>query len=132
MKAVCRDRSGGNVVGDLFYGGDGWMAMDGDGFQVYKGEKSEKVMDEKATSADTVEHMANFLAAIRARDYKLLHADIEIGVASADLCHLANISYRLKRSLKFDDATRKFTGDDEANRMLTRAYRKPYAVPDKV
>jgi hypothetical protein len=89
-------------------------------------------MEEKADRADTAEHMANFLAAIRARDHKLLNADIEIGVTSADLCHLANISYRLKRSLKFDDATRKFTGDDEANRMLTRAYRKPYAVPDKV
>jgi predicted dehydrogenase len=123
---------GGNTVGNIFYGADGWLAMDGDGFQVYKGEKNQKVMEEKATSADTVEHMANFLAAIRARDYKLLHADIEIGVASADLCHLANISYRLKRSLKFDDATRKFIGDDEANRMLTRAYRKPYVVPDKV
>ena len=120
------------MIGNLFYGADGWMAVDGDGFQVYKGEKDEKVMDEKSNSGGHGPHMANFLAAFRARNYQALHADVQIGVTSADLCHLANISYRLKRSLKFDDATRKFTGDDEANRMLTRAYRKPYVVPDKV
>ena len=38
----------------------------------------------------------------------------------------------LRRKLAFDNATRKFTGDDEANRMLTRDYRAPYVVPDKV
>ena len=55
-----------------------------------------------------------------------------IAVASADLCHMANTSYRLKRMLKFDEATRKYVGDEEANKMLTRNYRKPYIVPEKV
>jgi predicted dehydrogenase len=124
---------GGNTIGNLFYGTDGWMALDGQSFQVYKGEKQEKVMDEKKTQpGDTGWHMSNFLAGVKSRNYKDLHADVEIGVTSADLCHLANISYRLKRSLKFDDATRKFVNDDEANKMLTRNYRKPYVVPDKV
>jgi predicted dehydrogenase len=124
---------GNNVVADLFYGSDGWMAIDGAGFQVYKGLKQEKIMDEKKTAAgDTGPHMANFLAAVKSRNYKDLHADVEIAVPSADLCHLANTSYRLKRSLKFDEATRKYIGDEEANKMLTRNYRKPYVVPEKV
>jgi hypothetical protein len=55
-----------------------------------------------------------------------------VGVASADLCHLGNISYRLKRRLNWDAAARKFVNDAEANRMLTRNYRAPYVVPDKV
>ena len=38
----------GNTVGDLFYGSEGWMANGRSGFQVYKGEKSEKIMDEGA------------------------------------------------------------------------------------
>jgi len=38
-------RQGRNTVGDLFYGTDGYMSIDDDGFQVYKGEKHEKVMD---------------------------------------------------------------------------------------
>lgn len=130
---------GGNTIGDLFYGSEGWMAIDGNGFQVYKGvkegrtEKQEKVMDEaKSNDPDTIPHMANFLSAVKSRNFKDLHADVEIGVASADLAHLANTAYRLKRSLKFDEATRKYVGDEEANKMLTRNYRKPYVVPEKV
>ena len=34
--------------------------------------------------------------------------------------------------LKFDAKTERFTDSDEANKMLTRDYRKPYVVPDKV
>jgi len=124
---------GNNTIGNLFYGSDGWMAIDDAGFQVYKGEKNEKVMDEKHVGkSDTGEHMANFLSAVKSRNIKDLHADVQIGVTSADLCHLANISYRLKRSLKFDDAARKFVNDSEANALLTRHYRAPYVVPAKV
>jgi predicted dehydrogenase len=130
---------GGNTVANLFYGTDGWMAVDGAGFQVYKGvrdgktEKQEKTMDVAKTPVDdTAPHMENFLAAVKSRDYKSLHADLEIAVASADLVHMANTSYRLKRTLRFDEATRKYIGDEEANKMLTRNYRKPYVVPEKV
>jgi predicted dehydrogenase len=124
---------GGNTVGNIFYGSDGWMAVDGAGFQVYKGEKSEKTMDEKNTGkGDTGPHMANFLSAVKSRNNKDLSADVQIGVTSADLCHLANISYRVKRSLKFDDKTQKFVNDNEANALLTRQYRAPYIVPQKV
>jgi predicted dehydrogenase len=122
---------GGNVIGNLFYGSDGWMVLDGSGFQVYK-DKQEKVMDEPRSPGDTGLHMANLLSTVKTRNYKELHADVEVGVASADLAHLANTSYRLKRSLKFDEVSRKYIGDDEANRMLTRNYRKPYVVPEKV
>ncbi|HEY8505188.1 MAG TPA: gfo/Idh/MocA family oxidoreductase, partial [Gemmataceae bacterium] len=41
------------------------------------------------------DHFANFVEAVRARDPKILHADIEEGHLSSALCHLANISYRL-------------------------------------
>jgi hypothetical protein len=48
------------------------------------------------------------------------------------LCHLANISYRLGRSLDFDPETELFLSDQEADLMLSRDYREPYVVPDKV
>jgi hypothetical protein len=75
--------------------------------------------------------MANFLAACRSRNYKDLHADVAIGVMSADLCHLANASYRAGRKLNVDAAKGRFTGDGaaEGNQYLTRPkYRAPYAV----
>ncbi len=123
---------GENTIGNLFLGSEGYMAVDGAGFQVYKGEKRELAMDEKADRGDTIPHIENFFKAVRSRNYKDLTADVEIGVISASLCHLANISYRLKRGLRFDPRSVKFIGDDEANRMLTREYRKPYVVPEKV
>ena len=74
--------------------------------------------------------MKNFLAACRSRNYKQLNAEIEIGAMSAALCHLANISYRVGRKLTWDEAKRNFVNDSEANKLLTRDYRKPYVVCD--
>jgi hypothetical protein len=69
---------------------------------------------------------------MRSRNPRDLTADVEIGVLSACLCHLANISYRLGRKLAFDPKTMTFVGDAAANRMLTRPYRAPYVVPENV
>jgi predicted dehydrogenase len=123
-----------NCVGNLFYGSDGYLSVDDRSFEVYKGEKREKVMDVPAErgASTTGLHMQNFLKAVRSRNYKDLTAEVEIGVISADLCHLANISYRVKRRLAWDDARKQFTGDAEATKLLTRDYRKPYVVPERV
>ena len=52
---------------------------------------------------------------------------------SVILIHLANISYRLGRTLHFDAETLTCKGDAEANKMFTRAaYRAPFVVPEKV
>jgi hypothetical protein len=48
------------------------------------------------------------------------------------LIHFANTSYRLGRTLNFDPKTERYTGDAEANAMLTRNYRAPFVVPEKV
>jgi predicted dehydrogenase len=124
-----------NTIGNLFYGSDGWMAVGGSSFQVYKGEKGEKIMDDKSAShgdGENAPHFRNFFQAMRSRNPRDLTADVEIGVLSACLCHLANISYRLGRKLAFDPKTMTFVGDAAANRMLTRPYRAPYVVPENV
>ncbi len=38
----------------------------------------------------------------------------------------------LGAALEFDPKTEKFTGSDAANALLTRDYRKPFVVPDKI
>jgi predicted dehydrogenase len=124
---------GQNCVGNVFYGLDGFMSLDDDGYQIYKGEKRQLVADVKAAQGSTTAmHMDNFAKAVRSRNYKDLTADVQIGVDSANLCHLANISYRLKRRLEWDPAAERFKNDPEANKLLTREYRKPYVVPEKV
>jgi len=119
------------VIGNLFYGSDGWMSLEGFGFRVYKGEKQEKIMDEKGDDS-SLPHVLNFLDAVRSRKVEHLHADIAIGATVAALAHIANISYRLGRKLNFDQQAMQFPGDAEANKMLTRVYRAPYIVPGMV
>jgi len=79
---------------------------------------------------DTGRHVANFLKAVRSRKPEDLHADINVGRISADLCHLANISYHLGgRTLAFDPAIERFA-DEEANRLAHPNYRAPCVIPN--
>jgi hypothetical protein len=48
-------------------------------------------------------HYKNFTDAMRARDHKILNADIEDGHLSSALCHLGNISLRLGKSIASSD-----------------------------
>ncbi len=124
----------GNTIGNIFYGSNGYMCVDSKGFQVYTGEKHTLAMEEKAQGIiwDTQPHFENFLAAVRSRRHTDLAGDILEGHLSASMCHLANISYRTGRALKFDPAAENFGGDAEANALLTRSYRAPYVIPDPV
>lgn len=123
-------KRGANTIGNIFYGSDGILAIDANGFQIYKGEELVLSQDVKPDGRiwDTKPHMANFLKAVKSRNYKDLNAEIEIGATSAGLCHLANISYRTGKKLKFDSAKMKFVGASDADKLLTRDYRKPYVV----
>ena len=120
-----------NSVGNLFFGSEGYMVVgneDAPFWKTFMGKKREPGPYAKAGG----DHFKNFIDAVRARDPKLLNAPIEEGHISSALCHLANISYRLGRSLDFDPQKEQFIGDEEANAMLTRKYREPYVVPENV
>jgi predicted dehydrogenase len=45
---------------------------------------------------------------------------------------LDGLNYRLGRKLTLDAKAETFVGDAEANKLLTREYRKGFAVPDKI
>jgi predicted dehydrogenase len=122
-----------NCIGDMFYGRDGWMSLDAEGYRIYKGEREGKLVEQakyqEPSMTDTEPHIANFLSAVRSRRYQDLHADVDVGRISADLCHLANISYRRGgQLLKFDPKTERFE-DEEANKLAHPAYREPYVIP---
>lgn len=120
----------GNTVGDLFYGDQGWMSLDGSGYRVFKGDPAKLVQSEKVEGDSLAEHLANFISSIRSRKYQDLHADVDIGRLSADLCHLANISYRMGgRLLKYDAQNERFE-DAEANKLAHPNYRAPYTIPN--
>jgi predicted dehydrogenase len=45
---------------------------------------------------------------------------------------LDGLKYQLGRKLAFDASGESFVGDPEANQLLTRPYRAPFAVPDRI
>ena len=45
---------------------------------------------------------------------------------------IEELTYRVGRTLNFDPAGERFVDDSEANSMLTRNYRAPFVVPEKV
>ena len=77
-------------------------------------------------------HLNNFFDALRAGNPGLLRAPIHEAHLSNTMCLLANVSYSTGRKLQFDAKTEKFVGDAEADKLLTRTYRKPFAVPEKI
>ena len=118
-----------NTVGVIFYGSEGYLVVDSySSWRAYLGEQREPGPHAQAGG----DHYANFIAAVRAENPGLLNCDVEEGHRSAGLTHLANISYRLGRSLDFDPATEAFRNDAEADGMLTRDYRAPYIVKEQV
>ena len=135
---------GGTKIGNLFFGTKGWMYLDGGTWQSYLGHGNEKGPGSTAgaeefadpmniTGAGGAGHVGNFIYALRSGKVEDLTCDIAEGHMSTALPHLANISYRLGRTLRFDVRKEKFIGDSQANKMLKRAsYRNPYVIPERV
>jgi hypothetical protein len=71
-------------------------------------------------------HWANFLWC--AKNKKEPISDVHSHMKMLNICHLAGISARLGRSLKWDDAAEQIVGDEQANAMLARPIRKGYEI----
>src|SRR3954469_5282842 len=114
---------GNNAIGDLFYGSKGYLAVDSySSYKSWMGKEQTPGPEAKAGG----DHYLNFVEAVKSRKRESLNAEIEEGAASTVLVHLANISYRVGRTIHFDPKTLTITGDPEASKMMTRDYRKPF------
>ena len=129
-------------IGNVFYGTAGYLELKGDTWKAFRNREKEPFAVSKPSSgpgeADSLtggedtEHFADLIDAIRSGKDEDLKCTITQGHYSTALPHLANISYRLGRGLKFAGEKEKFVNDTEADAMLTREYRAPYILPDKV
>lgn len=118
-----------NCIGNIFYGSEGYLAIDGyTSYKTFLGKKQEPGPSRREGGSTWV----NFIQAVRSRKREDLVADIEEGHLSSAAMHLANISYHTGRSIQFDPLKEQIVGDVEANNMLRRKYRAPFVVPEKV
>lgn len=72
-------------------------------------------------------HMKYWLDCIGTRERP--NADVEIGHRTASVCHLANITRKLQRKLKWDPENEQFVNDREANQLVDPPRRKGYELP---
>lgn len=96
-------------------------------YERFPEDKTEKDLERHVASAVRW-HMQDLFRAVDKRTRPV--ADIEQGYISSAACILANLSMQLGRTLKWDAATGKVVGDDEANKLLRRAYRAPWVHPE--
>lgn len=73
-----------------------------------------------------INHMGNFFDCVESRKQTI--SDLESQHRSVTTCHIANISQRLNRPLKWDPEKEVFVGDAEANTYLKREQRAGYEV----
>lgn len=143
VRPWCTNTEQGATVGNIFYGDKGILVIKGyNKYETYMGrdrtpgksgndgEKEASGMDRGAGGVDG--HFANFIEAVRKHDKTILHGPVETAHLASGLAHLGNIAYRLGRVLTFDPDSERFVNDTNADEMLTRNYRPPFVVPDKV
>ena len=115
--------TGGNYT--QFTGTEGWVGISRGGIKA----DPPSLLDIKLGPDDvhlpvSRNHGANFLEAVKTREDPV--SNIEDAVHSDIISHVSNIAIRCGRRIVWDPVKEEIIGDEEASRMLTRAYRSPW------
>ena len=106
-----------------FEGDEGWVET-GDSGQIETHPKS--LLQEKRFPGGYPpdNHARAFLDCVKTRQQTISNA--EVAHRSISACHVANICKRLGRPIKWDPVKEECIGDEEGNRLRSRAYREPW------
>jgi len=108
-----------------FVGTEGWVAPSRGGIQADPASLLKvKIRSDEVHLLQDNHHYRNFLKAVLAR--KTPVSDIDSAVQSDIMSHLGDIAIRTGRTIRWDPAKETIVGDEEANRMLSRAMRPPW------
>ena len=120
-----------------FHGENGILVVDRGGWEVYSETDQVKQPQRvfrmmpaprQASAGDYhAGHVRNFLDCLKSRKDPV--AEVEIGHKSVTACHLGNIAARLRRYVAWDAKAERIPGDAEAQALVGRAYRAPWALP---
>ena len=114
-----------------FIGSEGWVGNSGWRSPV---EASSKAILDSVIGPNELHLYTNpkgehddFLLCVKSRNDP--YFPVDIGHRVSTVCHLANISLKLGRKLKWEPAKEQFVGDDSANALLDRKRRDPWQLP---
>ncbi len=116
--------------GVKFEGSEGWASV-ADGYsradlssEALRGEQNKVMSQYTAETQRRLNHMQDFLTCVKTRRQTI--ANPEAMHRSMTTNHAINICLALRRDLKWDPAKEEFIGDEQANRMRSRAARQPW------
>lgn len=120
------------ACGVRYVGTEGWVSV-GDGYAkpdvsspLLEREFNKLVQDYMVQNQRPLNHVRDFLNCVRSRRTPVTSATVAHHTMTTNL--IMDMSLDLKRSLKWDPAKEEFIGDDEANRLRSRAVRKSWLV----
>ena len=123
----------GHGYGIEFYGTEGTLFIDRGGYTLWA--EPGRVGPERVSTANVMKgegsaqhypHVLNFLDCVKSRQKP--NSDVETTHRSTSAPHLGNIAFKLGRKLAWDAQQEQFPGDSEANKLLSKEYRRPWVV----
>lgn len=130
LKLVMRDKGFMGLGSCAFRleGDAGWVeTADSGRIEVSENLRGEiKTVTQQEAAESTTRHVRDFLDCVKSR--KPPRANALAAAQTHIACHAAYIAFQLGRKLRFDPATDSFLGDEQANRMRSRAMREPWRV----
>jgi predicted dehydrogenase len=115
--------------GTRWIGERGWVWVDRGEFETEPaGLKNEVIGPEEIRLYKSRDHYQNFLDCVKSRGPTI--TPCEVAHRSASVGHLAVIAMEVGRKIRWDPESEKIVGDLEAERLLSRAYRSPWQLPD--
>ena len=110
-----------------FEGDDGWIETGDSGQTVVSAETLRAELPAPTLVGTAPEsHARDFFDCVKSRGTP--RANAAVMRQSHLACHAAALAWKLGRKLRFDPVKEEFVGDDEANRMRSRARREPWSV----
>lgn len=126
----------GRSRGALIFGTEGSVLIDRDGYQVFSVDDKkleEKIAGKGTSSADllsadsmTDEHFRNFIGGIR--EGEKLRSPIEEGNISVTILQLANVAWKVNRTLRLDSGDAHILDDRGAMALWRREYEKGWEL----
>jgi predicted dehydrogenase len=114
-------------IGAAFQGTDGTIVTNYGEHKVFrKGKETTDFKRPDPTIPDSPGHLREFLDSVKSR--KLTTCDVEYGHRLTKGGHLGTIAYRTGRRIEWNDATETIVGDKDAQKRVTRQYRKPWKL----
>ncbi len=126
VKVLCTD-SNQNKAGVTFEGTEGWVYVDRGRIDANpKSLLTATIQPNETHLYESRHHKGNWIECMKSRRPTI--CPVEVGHRSNSVCILGDIAMRLRRKLRWDPQRELFVGDEEANRLLSRPYREPWAL----